>query len=49
MLVGLFFMLLPVFVYFLDKLTAERRRSEELLLNVLPAEVAAELSSPSAP
>lgn len=43
MLVGSFIMLLPVFVYFVGKLSEERERSEQLLLQVLPAEVAAEL------
>jgi class 3 adenylate cyclase len=35
--------LVPLFTYFLERLSIERARSEALLLNVLPAEVATEL------
>lgn len=35
--------LIPMFAYFLERLSTERARAEALLLNVLPAEVATEL------
>jgi hypothetical protein len=35
--------LVPLFTYFLERLSIERARSGALLLNVLPAEVATEL------
>jgi guanylate cyclase len=42
-LIGSLLMLVPMFGYFLQRLANERARSEALLLNVLPAEVAGEL------
>jgi guanylate cyclase len=42
-LAGNMFMLITVFVYFMERYSAERERAEALLLNVLPDEVAAEL------
>lgn len=42
-LVANLFMLVSVFLYFMERYSAERARAESLLLNVLPGEVAAEL------
>ena len=42
-LVGTVLIVTPLFGYLLARLSFERRRAEELILNVLPAEVAAEL------
>jgi guanylate cyclase len=44
-LAGSFFMLVPMFGYFLDRLAAERARSEALLLSILPAPVATRLKT----
>ena len=41
--IGNLIMVTPLLVFFLERLGAERERAERLLLNVLPAEVAAEL------
>lgn len=44
-LAGSFLMLVPMFGYFLDRLAAERARSESLLLSILPGPVASRLKS----
>ncbi|MFZ5871854.1 MAG: adenylate/guanylate cyclase domain-containing protein [Actinomycetota bacterium] len=42
---GAFFMLVPMFGYFLERLAAERARAEALLLNILPATIADRLKA----